>query len=199
MRGGPFLMARWTDYYNAVERQPPRPTLLGALKIWTRQPGTAVDLGCGTGRDTLELLQRGWKVHAIDAEAEAIRRLVSRVASNSQDRLTPVCARFEDVVLPSCDLINASFSLPFCRPDRMQDLWRSISSALCQEGLFAGQLFGERDGWAKQELSIMSRDQVEAHFADWRLLWLDEIEHDGTTAIGKPKHWHFFNVIAEKR
>jgi trans-aconitate methyltransferase len=38
----------------------------------------AVDLGCGAGRDTAELLRRGWRVLAIDAEAEAIRRLLER-------------------------------------------------------------------------------------------------------------------------
>ena len=32
----------------------------------------AVDLGCGSGADTIALLKRRWRVLAIDGEAEAI-------------------------------------------------------------------------------------------------------------------------------
>jgi len=66
----------WTRYYDAAGVDP-RPTVLAALERFDREsPGArfAVDLGCGTGRDTLELLRRGWRVLAIDSQAEAIER-----------------------------------------------------------------------------------------------------------------------------
>ncbi|MEC4815643.1 MAG: methyltransferase domain-containing protein [Scytonema sp. PMC 1069.18] len=44
----------------------------------------AVDLGCGDGRDTVELLRQGWRVLAIDGEAEAIARLLNRPNINRQ-------------------------------------------------------------------------------------------------------------------
>jgi SAM-dependent methyltransferase len=64
----------WSRFYAAAGTDP-RETLLDALDRFEaekRAPGTAVDLGCGTGRDTLELLRRGWRVVAIDSQPEAI-------------------------------------------------------------------------------------------------------------------------------
>ncbi|MEJ1932020.1 class I SAM-dependent methyltransferase [Nostoc sp. NIES-2111] len=40
----------------------------------TDAPRFAVDLGCGDGRDTVELLRRGWRVLGIDGAQEAIAR-----------------------------------------------------------------------------------------------------------------------------
>ena len=64
----------WTRYYAAAGNEP-RETLVHALTLHDsegRPPGLAVDLGSGTGRDTFELLRRGWRVLAVDAEPAAI-------------------------------------------------------------------------------------------------------------------------------
>ncbi|HKW53315.1 MAG TPA: class I SAM-dependent methyltransferase, partial [Stellaceae bacterium] len=59
----------WDEYYERVAGRPPRPTLLAALERFGAEGGqSALDLGCGDGRDTIELLRRGWRVLAIDAE-----------------------------------------------------------------------------------------------------------------------------------
>ncbi|MCJ7511394.1 MAG: methyltransferase domain-containing protein, partial [Anaerolineales bacterium] len=36
-------------------------------------PGRALDLGCGTGTNTLALAERGWEVTAIDFSSGALR------------------------------------------------------------------------------------------------------------------------------
>lgn len=178
----------------------PRPTLLQALAArGDAPPGEAIDLGCGTGRDTLWLLRVGWRVLAIDGEAEALERLDARLDATLRARLTPLRARFEELgPLPPADLINASMSIPFCAAAAFPALWANIRAALRPGGLFAGHLLGPNDGWAPRGVSVHSRAEVAGLLAGLEVLRCDESEHEGTTASGKAKHWHRFEVVARR-
>jgi SAM-dependent methyltransferase len=196
----------WAAYYRAVEGRPPRPTLLKALSLFDSELNRknantcyAIDLGCGDGRDTVELLQRGWRVLGIDAEAEAIERLRQRPDADFT-RLTTEITRFELLTLPrSVDLINASFTLPFCPPARFPHLWSEIVASLRSGGRFCGQLFGERDSWATDPaMTHHSRKQVEVLLQPFVVEYFEEEEQPGTTALGEEKHWHIFHIVARK-
>ena len=200
--GAPLSEDRWTRYYAAAG-EAPRQTLLQALELIQAEgkvPATAVDLGCGAGRDTLELLRRGWRVVAVDAEAEAIERLLAHPeASRRGDALETVVARFDEAVWPEALLVSSSFSLPFCLPDEFGRVWRKVRASLVPGGRFCGQLFGNRDEWAAESgMTFLSRHEVEALLAGLDVERLDETEHDGQTALGKPKRWHLFHVIARR-
>ncbi|WP_230382114.1 MULTISPECIES: hypothetical protein [Pseudomonas] len=91
-------------------------------------------------------MARGWDVIAVDAQAEALERLSIRVSEGQHQRFTTLPQmRFETLELPKCQLINASFSLSFREPSSFKTLWHPISTALRPNGLFAGQLFGQRE------------------------------------------------------
>ena len=201
----------WSAYYNAVVGRPPRDTLVEALARFdseslnqhqTPVPHSrfAVDLGCGEGRDTVELLRGGWRVLAIDGEAEAIARLLERPDINRQLLETRVVL-FQDVVLPeSVDLVNASFSLPFCPPKSFPSLWEKIISSLRSGGRFCGQLFGTRDSWAiYTSMNHHTTQQVEMLLQPFEIEMLQEEDHPGKTAIGEEKHWHIFHIVARKK
>jgi SAM-dependent methyltransferase len=202
---------KWSDYYNAVVGRPPRDTLLEALKRFdseslnkdgtpVQQSRFAADLGCGEGRDTVELLRRGWRVLAMDGEAEAITRLLNHSDINRQLLETRVIL-FEDVVLPeSIDLVNASFSLPFCPPKSFPSLWEKIILSLRSGGRFCGQLFGEHDSWAiYASMNHHTRQQIEMLLQPFEIEMLEEEDHPGKTAIGEEKHWHIFHIVARKK
>lgn len=198
---------RWADYYQAVAGRPPRETLLNALDRFAAeaQPtkrstvGLAVDIGCGDGRDTVELLRRQWRVLAIDGEPEAIARLRQRPDINRMYLETRV-QRFENLVLPpEVDLINASFCLPFCPPAHFAECWEEIVIALRPGGRFCGHLFGDRDSWATyKDISYHTRQQAEALLEPFEIELFDEEEHPGTTALGEEKYWHLFNIVVRK-
>lgn len=195
----------WSAYYNAVGGRPPRDTLLAALERFDAEESAteehcAVDLGCGDGRDTVELLRRGWRVLGIDGEKEAIARLLSRPDINC-DRLETQVTRFEDVILPeSVDLINASFSLPFCPPEHFPRLWEKIVASLRSGGRFCGQLFGDRDSWAiYTSMNHHTREQIDALLQPFEVEVFEEEEHPGKTAIGEEKYWHLYQIVARKR
>ena len=195
----------WSAYYNAVVGRPPRDTLLAALERFDAEKSEkpsrfAVDLGCGEGRDTVELLRRGWRVLGIDGQKEAIARLLSRPDINPE-RLSTQVSRFEKVTLPeSVDLVNASFALPFCPPEYFPSLWAKIVASLGSGGRFCGQLFGDRDSWAVYtSMNHHTREQVEVLLQPFELEVFEEEEHPGKTAIGEEKYWHIFQIVARKR
>jgi SAM-dependent methyltransferase len=194
------MTSQWPRYYDATADDPPRPTLLAALAAWQGAPGAALDLGCGAGRDALALLARGWRVHAIDAEPEALARIERRVPAEQRGRLSLALGRFEAVALPPADLVNASCCLPFCPPAAFPALWRSLGAALRPgEGLFAGHLFGDRDTWAaRADMTVHRRADVEALLDGWKVIALRETEWDGATTLGEPKHWHQFEIVARR-
>jgi tellurite methyltransferase len=195
--------ADWTRYYEATGTEA-RPTLLEALRRFDEEEPRgrfAVDLGCGTGRDTVELLLRGWNVLALDGTDEAIERLLARADLTEDDRrrLRTCVARFERAEWPAADLVNSSFALPFCPPGDFPAVWDRIEGSLRGGGRFSGQLFGDRDGWSGEEdMTFHSRAEVEALLSRFEVELLDEVEEDGATAVGDEKHWHLFHVVARR-
>jgi SAM-dependent methyltransferase len=183
----------WSDYYEANEGRAPRDQLLDVLARFA-EPGMAIDLGCGSGIDTLAMLDRGWEVLAIDAEAEAIERLRQR--AGDRPALETQRSPMEDVALPAADLVWASYSLFFCDPARFPDVWTRIRTAVRPRGRFAGELLGERDTWAsRDDGTSMTRTEAEALFDGWAVERFEEEENDGEACSG-PKHWHLFHAIA---
>ncbi len=185
----------WARYLELAGSDP-RETLLDALTRFPR-PGLAVDLGAGSGRDTAELLRRGWSVIAIDRERDAIERL-HRLVGGDSVRLETRVARYEDSSWPVCDLVNASFALPFCPPAAFSALWERITDSIRPGGRFAGQLFGVRDEWAGSGIVVKRRDEVEAMFERFELERVDEFEGEAQTVVGRQKRWHTFHVVARR-
>ena len=66
-------LSDWEAYYQASEQRGQSPLLSRALNLISANEGSrqAVDLGCGAGMETRQLLAAGWDVLAIDREAGA--------------------------------------------------------------------------------------------------------------------------------
>jgi len=195
----------WTRFYDAVGSEP-RATLLEALQRFEgEEQGSrdrfAVDLGCGTGQDTVELLRRGWRVLAVDGQAEAIDRIRGLGLSDDElGRLETRVSRFETAEWPPADLVNSSFALPFCLPADFPAVWERIVSSLRSGGRFSGHLFGDRDEWSNEDdMTFQTREEAEALLGGFEVELFDEIEEDSETAVGEPKHWHFFQIVARRR
>ena len=191
-------MTDWESYHRATRGRQPRPLFDRAVAVSGSEPTgrQAVELGFGDGTETRALLALGWRVVAVDAEPSAAEQLRAEVPDEHAGRLEVVTARLEDVPLPSAELVFASYSLPFCPPDRFDDLWERIREALRPEGLFAGELFGDHDSWSGDpSMTFVTRARLDALLSAFEVLWLEEEDGPGDSFVG-PKHWHVFHVIA---
>ncbi|SME88118.1 SAM-dependent methyltransferase [Tistlia consotensis] len=194
---------RWRRYYRQTAERPPRETLLAALAAWDatgRPPAQALDLGCGSGRDTVELLRRGWRVLALDSESAAIEALKHQPEVAGSPRLFCRVARIEALdPLPGAALINASFSLFLLGPEPFARTWATIRAALPPGGLFCGQLLGPRDDWSRDAgLTLHDTAAVDALLAGYRVVERREEQSDTTTPKGDRKHWHLHHLVLER-
>ncbi len=189
----------WKEYYNKKGMKPSE-SLRRALDYFNLNPPevkTAIDLGCGNGRDTLPLLNAGWKVYAIDSAPDAISLLEENVTAEMSEQLELQLCGFADVKWRPVSLINASLSLPFCEQEHFARVWENISESLLPNGIFTGHFFGINDDW--KQLSLVSAQDIESMFNAYEFLFKEEKELDRESVTGPLKHWHIFEVTARKR
>ena len=199
----PVFNADWAAYYEKTGQRPPRSTLIRALDAFNAEgrpeDASAIDLGCGSGRDTIEIIRRGWPVLAVDASQDAFDGLLGRGDLPAGANIETQLSRYEDMALPLADLINAGFSLPLCGKEAFPEVWQKIVDALRSGGRFSGQLYGDRDSWAgRPDLTHLSKDEVLAYLEALDVEYLEEEEDDSLTPRGRPKHWHIFHIVARK-
>lgn len=195
----------WKDYNSLGEERPARPRLLQTLENFVfDSAGMALDLGCGSGRDSKELLKRGWKVDAVDIDPESLELLAPLKEQFSG--LNTIASDFATLALVpnTYDLINASYSLPFCKPTHFSGFWRMLQESLRPGGLISCEFFGVNDAWNKipgggaGTMTFLSRSELENLLQGWKIELLKETEELGPTAFQGLKHWHLFTCIARK-
>ena len=185
-------------YYKNTENVLPN-TIIQKFISMNIKPENAIELGCGAGRDTVYLIRNGWNVFAIDKE-DTEQIISNKLDDEELKRFKFERQNFENIKLERAKLLVANFSIPFCRKDCFNQFWSKIVDSI-KDGYFAGNFFGLNDSWAKnkQQMIFLSKEQVLELFKNsFEIVYFNEIEKDGTTGLGKMKHWHIYNVIAKK-
>ena len=186
-------------YYDNTTDAMPNYTVKKFIKL-NVEPGNAVELGCGAGRDTVCLIKNGWNVLAIDRE-NVESRIAAKLSEEELKQFKFLKQKFEYIELEKNNLVVANFSLPFCNKNNFKELWNKINNSILKDGYFVGNFFGINDEWksTKEEMTFLTKEQVIELFKDFEIIEFKEVEKDGTTGLGKMKHWHIFNVIAKKK
>ncbi len=191
--------SKFAAYDRIAGSGPPRTTVLLALERFAaegRPPGLAVDLGCGIGRDTIPLLERGWRVVALDRRPEALAALAAHVPVTAAERLLLWAQRIEDAVPPPADLLVSSFALFLVAPELFPLVWARLRAALRPGGRIACQLLGPHDEWAgRPGVTVHRAAELDALFEGLCVEWRQEEEAHAVTPKGVGKRWHLWHLV----
>lgn len=196
----------WPAYYEVTVGRPAWSTTTVAIELFAAEDGAvsrprlAVDLGCGAGRDSRELLRAGWHVLAVDREPKAIDALLAVTERKDRPRLETRIADLAGFRIPPCDLVIANLSLQFLGCDAYTGAWAAIRSALRPGDRIAAMVFGDRDEAASDTtMTCPSPLSIRARIRGFDVEHWTEREEDGETALGEPHHIHLIEFVARRR
>jgi len=162
------------------------------------KPGLAVDLGCGTGKDSAELLRHGWKVLAVDFSQEGIDNLLNRPeAKKFQNMLETRVAAFGATSWSGATLVAALLSLPYCPAEKFKSTWDTLVSSLVPGGYFVGQLFGTGQYPGASHIVRCTREEVLNMLSGFTMLKLEEVDREVVSGDDQTRY-HYFDIIARK-
>ncbi|WET77323.1 class I SAM-dependent methyltransferase [Amycolatopsis sp. QT-25] len=148
-------------------------------------PGTALDLGCGSGGDALWLAARGWRVTAVDLSGAAVRALRARGGPITALRVD-LAEGFPDGTF---DLVSAQyFHTPF-ELDRARVL-RTAAGAVNPGGRLVVVDHGSAAPWSwDQDAEYPTPDDVAAELdldpAEWSIDRAEAAERLATGPAGR--------------
>ena len=187
-------MKDWTNYQNKTYGDEACKLIIDFLNKY--KVDSAIDLGCGSGNETVYMVKNGIKVLAIDRQLNQ-DFILNRLSDSEKQLISFKESSFEDVELPKTKLLTAFFSIPFCNPNNFDELWTKIYNSIEDNGYFVGQLFGDRDAWnVVESINTFSIDKVKEYLKNYNIIKLEEIEY---VRESDNKMWHFYDIIAQKK
>ncbi len=147
---------KWDQRYRAGQKLYEAPSPLLQRFAADLDPGAALDLACGPGRNALYLAERGWRVTAVDGSPIAIAKLRERNAA--------IDARI-------ADLERGEFQI-------QPDSYDLICDCLyLQRDLFPQIKAGVRAGGMAIVIALLTRvrpGELREYFDDWKILHYGE-------------------------
>lgn len=188
----------WKSYVAQTKSAKPRPLLIEAVQI-VKEKNEALDLGAGALNEVKYLLDAGFQhITAVDSQPVA-QEIYEQLPKN---RVLYEINTFDKFSFEEnkYDLINAQYSLPFNPRKTFVEVWTRVVNSLKSEGVFVGQLFGNRDEWNKEgsKLTFHTKEEAEQLMNGLKIVKFEEEDKEGKTAAGPVKHWHVFHFIAKK-
>jgi tellurite methyltransferase len=136
-------------------------------------------------------------VDSVDSEPRSAEVMATLA---HQDRLRHQITTFDEFEFGSYDLVNAQFTLPFNPPSTFNAMFIRLKASLLPRATLSCVFFGPHDEWNTPDRNMSFHDeaQIRELCSGLEILELAETEEDGHTALGTPKHWHVFRLLAHR-
>lgn len=133
MKGNDY-MSDIEKYFEKTKNASPHNNIREFIQIENKS-GNAIDLGCGSGRDTIFLIKNSWNVLAIDRE-DTREIIEQKLDTEELKRFEFSCQNFESIHLKESNLIVANYSIPFCSKNYFNEFWNEIVSSIVEGRIF---------------------------------------------------------------
>ncbi|WP_310619076.1 class I SAM-dependent methyltransferase [Flexibacterium corallicola] len=190
----------WGPYLSSTTSLPHRPETELAVKANQSPTRTAIDCGCGAGRDIAYLREQGYQTFGFDSDVATVDVCKHRFADDNS--VTISHASFETYEPPQASLILAHSSLFFCPRYTFEIFWDKILKSLEPKGVISCNFLGQKDSWLGKQFHrgfAVNLQEINKLFSQFDIVKLSERNEDGATITGDRKHWHTYTVIARRK
>lgn len=194
---------QWESYFSSRIYDPPEQFVVAGLKkIATSGKGkVAIDLGSGIGHETKLLLDKGFKVVAVDSNPLALqymKHLPGIAKHNTQLKTIP--SKFENLnfsSLPRADLIISSFALPFVSQSQFNRVWQKIKANIKPGGYIIINLFDPHYSFYnnKHAMTFHTKDQALNLLKGFKIIEFREVKNNiqaGAKSL-------YYVIVAQKK
>lgn len=161
----------------------------------------ALDLGIGSGNESIDLVTRGWSVFGIDS-SEQSNKVISERVRGLKGVFKFQKGNFENVQLNGFyDLAMAFYSLPFGNKNELAMLVYALSQHMQNGAIFAGNFFGAAHDFVKKGIAYdMNENEIKQLFAlyGFKMAYFLNRVYDQRDFEGDKVHWDVFDFIAIK-
>lgn len=193
----------WQSYLSNPKLLLPRSHIIEAHQFLGNMAKgrIAVDCGCGTGRDTLYLLEKHYQVYAFDIDLKSLEALSEHPLAAANPNLDVQVCSFDDYQFPRANLINASACLFFCQRDEFYRLWTKIERSLFSGGVFCGHFLGTLDSDPNEPLPVLTHSpkELEQLLSSFYVVSWQEKQEVSAQLTGQKRVWLVYTVIAMKK
>lgn len=159
----------WNERYRSRERPledlfaPPTPLIVQTVSKLA--PGKALDLACGTGRNSLWLAENGWEVTAVDGASAAIEILHSRAV----EQKLKINAIVADLEKREFEIAPSSWNLVLLCYYLQRDLFPSVRHGVVPGGIVISIVHITEPG-EEESPHRLSPGQLHKYFEGWEIL-----------------------------
>lgn len=154
----------WESFYSEGQRTPPflrnvpDENLVRFVEKWNLRSGSAIDLGCGIGRNAVFLAKAGFRVDAVDLSRTVIAR-GRQFAEEGRVHVNFIVGSVFDVSLPQnhYDIAYDSGLFHHLQPHQRQYYLDLVRRALKPDGFFGMACFDTTGGLPVEDREIYER------------------------------------------